>query len=160
MFDMARGWKRSPRKTWWTSVEAVASTSCAPTGRATPYTATARRHSWCSTALRKATASPRPAATQGCIEASGNDRVWYLDKLCQKYGVTDAKELVEWVAEVEAPESARLDDEERKELSVLHEKLEEALGIDSPAIREKRLKAIAKETGFAIAASRNKRPRN
>jgi hypothetical protein len=30
---------------------------------------------------------------EGCIAASNNDRLWYLDRLCQKYGVTDVSDL-------------------------------------------------------------------
>lgn len=32
----------------------------------------------------------------GCTQASGKDRVWYLDKLCVKYGVKNAAELRAW----------------------------------------------------------------
>lgn len=32
----------------------------------------------------------------GCQEASGKDRAWYLDMACQKYGVKDASELLDW----------------------------------------------------------------
>lgn len=47
----------------------------------------------------------------GCITASGDDRAWYLDQLCQKYGVKDALDLREFCpgdleAEIEAERNA------------------------------------------------------
>ena len=32
----------------------------------------------------------------GCIDASGGDRAWFLDKACQNYGIRHADELLEW----------------------------------------------------------------
>jgi hypothetical protein len=71
---------------------------------------------------------------QGCEEASGKDRVWYLDQLCQKYGVTDAMDLVDWVEGYDPEEE---DEEETKEehevlLESLKTEIDEALEEDDP----------------------------
>lgn len=45
----------------------------------------------------------------GCRQASGMDRVWYLDQLCVKYGVTDVSDLRAFSASAEALERAQED---------------------------------------------------
>ncbi len=47
----------------------------------------------------------------GCIEASGKDRAWYLDKLCEQYGI-GVEDLLAFCPGVEAEAAQRQADEE------------------------------------------------
>lgn len=52
---------------------------------------------------------------QTCQNASGNDRLWYLDKLCEKHHVTDAMSLItrEWCPGVWAEQEKERSERER-----------------------------------------------
>ena len=53
----------------------------------------------------------------GCIQASGQDRGWYLDQACVKYDVSDASELEEWCPA--AQEEAAREKEQEQTLAEL-----------------------------------------
>lgn len=50
----------------------------------------------------------------GCIQASGQDRGWYLDQACMKYGVSDASELEEWCPAAQAEAARHAADEKAR----------------------------------------------
>lgn len=88
----------------------------------------------------------------GCKVASGGDRAWYLDQLCQQYGVTHARELEDWCPRAaerraEAERATLLGrDQDGLEAAVA------ALGQDSPVAEvEAVLRAIAtREPGLVV----------
>lgn len=68
----------------------------------------------------------------GCKHASNDDRLWYLDKLCVKAGITDAKELEAWSA---AAQEAQQDASQASHAASNAPKLDDmilALNKDSP----------------------------
>lgn len=61
----------------------------------------------------------------GCIAASGSDRLWYLDLLCQQFGVAHAMEMEEWCPQAVEKQA---DADRAKALGADPEGLEAAIG--------------------------------
>ena len=80
----------------------------------------------------------------GCKHASNDDRLWYLDMLCQKYGITSASELEAWSA---SGQQAQIDASEATHTANDPEALDEAAGAlsetSTPAEIDKVLGAVA-----------------
>jgi hypothetical protein len=61
----------------------------------------------------------------GCIAASGKDRAWYLDLVCQDLKIAHAKELLEWCPNYQAKKT---ENEQAKALGADEKALKEAIG--------------------------------
>lgn len=83
--DDKRGQSPDPDKSEWACPNEESHTHQSPTDRGF-FVATNGEH-WHAQCLH-----------DGCKTASRDDRLWYLDKLCQKAGIEDARELEAWSA--------------------------------------------------------------
>lgn len=103
----------------------------------------------------------------GCKHASGGDRLWYLDMLCQKYGINDAMELTAWsgqaqVKQIEASKAVETSNDKNRLETLIAEltngtsfedldKVLTAVGlIDNPILRDKYIDEIAEKTTHKV----------